>query len=65
MKSSGCDFRNHLRDCMEYLGYTSCHADPDLWMRKDVRSNGKSYYEYLLLYVDDCLAVSKHPTELL
>ena len=50
---------------MEHLGYTSCRADPDLWMRKAVRSNVKSYYEYLLLYVNDYLAVSKHPTELL
>ena len=34
-------------------------------MRKAVQSNGKSYYKYLLLYFDDCLAVSKHLTELL
>ena len=45
MKSSGRDFRNHLRDCMEHLGYTSCRADPDLWMRKAVRNNGQYYYE--------------------
>ena len=30
MKSSGRDFRNHLRDCMDHLGYPSCLADPDL-----------------------------------
>ena len=65
MKSSGRDFRNHLCDCMEHMGYTSCRADLDLWMRKSERRNGQSYYEYLLLYVDDCLAVSEHPTELL
>ena len=58
MKSSGRDFRNHLRDCMEHLGYTSWRTDPDFWMRKAVRSNGQSYYKYLLLYVDDLLAVS-------
>ena len=34
-------------------------------MRKAVQSNGRSYYEYLLLYIDHCLAVIKHPTELL
>ena len=65
MKPSGPDFRNHLRNCMEHLGYTSCRADSDLWMRSAVRSNGQSYYGYLLFYVDDCLAVIKHPTELL
>ena len=65
MKSSGRDFRNHLRNCMEHLGYISCLSNPDVWMRKAVRNNGQSYYEYLLLYVDDCLAVIKNTTELL
>ena len=27
-KSSGKDFRDHLHDCMEHLGYESCLADP-------------------------------------
>ena len=31
---SGANFRNHLRDCMSMLGYESCLADPDVWMRK-------------------------------
>ena len=44
MKSSGRDLRNHLRDCMDHLGYTSCHADLDLWICKAVQGNGKSYY---------------------
>jgi hypothetical protein len=64
-KTSGADFRNHLRDCMEHLGYSSCLADPDLWMRKAVSDKGVAYYEYLLLYVDDCLCVSEHPREAL
>ena len=62
-KSAGRDFRNHLWSCMDMLGYKSCIADPDLWMRKATRSNGKSYYEYILLYVDDLLCCSEFPTE--
>ena len=62
-KTAGADFRNHLRDCMEMLGYSSCRADPDLWMRKAVKGNGEHYYEYVLLYVDDCLCISEHPRE--
>lgn len=61
LKSAGRDFRNHLRDCMTQLGYESCLADPDLWMRKGVNKEGKDYYEYMLLYVDDCLCVSSEP----
>ena len=65
MKCSGHDFRNHLCDNMEHMDNTSWRVDLDLWMRNTVRRNGQSYYEYLLLYVDDCLVVSEHPTELL
>jgi len=29
-KSAGRDFRNHLRLCMDHLGFVSCKADPDV-----------------------------------
>ena len=31
-KTAGRDFRNHLRSCMWHLNFTSCPADPDVWM---------------------------------
>lgn len=62
-KSAGKDFRNHLRSCMEMLGYESCLSDSDLWMRKATRSNGEHYYEYILLHVDDLLCCSEFPKE--
>ena len=62
-KAAGADFRNHLRDCMELLNYFPCKADPDLWMREAVKDNGDKYYEYVLLYVDDALAIGEHPKE--
>ena len=52
MKSSGRDFRNQLRDCMDHMCYKSCLADPDLWMRSANLDNGTEYYGYILLYVD-------------
>ena len=60
-KSARRDFRNHLRDCISHLGYTLCKADPDLRMRVEKKDNGTEYYEYMLLYVDDCLCISQHP----
>ena len=62
-KSAGRDFRSHLRSCMETLGYESCLADPDLWLRRAIRSNGEPYYEYVLLYFDDVLCCSEFPKE--
>ena len=59
-KCAGRDFRNHLRACMELLNYQPCLADPDLWMRDGIRNDGKEYYEYVLLYVDDCLVIGEN-----
>ena len=56
-KTAGRDFRNHLRACMHQLGYSPCLADPDVWMRPGLRSDGSECNEYILLYVDDALAI--------
>lgn len=60
MKSSGQDFRNHLHDCMDHLGYFPCKADADLWIRKAKSDEGTDYYKYMLLYVDNTLCASQH-----
>jgi hypothetical protein len=58
LKSSGASFRNHLADCMWHLGWVSCIADQDLWMKAKVRpTDGHKYYAYALLYVDDILII--------
>ena len=63
MKSAGRDFRNHLRDYMDHLGYKPCKTDPDVWMRLAQTKEGAGYYEYALLYIDDCLMISGNPKE--
>ncbi|KAI2502052.1 Reverse transcriptase (RNA-dependent DNA polymerase) [Fragilaria crotonensis] len=58
LKSAGASFRNHLADCMRHLGWQSCVADQDLWMKPETRpDDGYKYYAYCLLYVDDILVV--------
>ena len=64
-KTAGRDFRNHLRSCMRHLDFISCPADPDVWMRPAKKSDGSPYYEYVLLYVDDCLVISENAEDLL
>ena len=59
-KSSGADFWKHLRTCMIHLGFTSCKADPDVWLREALKDDGSQYWEYVLLYVDDCLCISNN-----
>ena len=64
-KAAGRDFRNHLRHCMRHLGFTSCLADPDVWMRPAIKSDGTEYYEYVLLYTDDTLVISENAEAIL
>ena len=50
---------------MEFLNFKSCLADPDMWMRPAIKSDGNTYYEYILLYVDDVLVVSENAESIL
>ena len=31
----------------------------DIWLRPDVKFNGDEYYEYVLMYAEDILAISE------
>lgn len=64
-KAAGRDFRNHLRACMHQLGYSPCLADPDVWMRPAKQPDGSDCYEYILLYVDDALAIGINAEKML
>ena len=63
LSSAGTSFRRHLADCMRALGYESCKADADLWYKPMTRlDDNVPYYAYVLLYVDDCMAISHDAT---
>ena len=64
-KMSRRDFRNHLRSCMHFINFPTCPADPDVWMRPAIKSDGTKCYDYVFLYVDDALVVSKHGESIL
>ena len=48
-KSVGRDFRNHLRSSMHFLGFEPCPADPDVWMRPTIKSDGTNVWDYDLI----------------
>ena len=50
---------------MEFINFTSCPADPDVWMRPAIKSDGTKCYDYVLLYVDDALVVSENVESIL
>ena len=59
LKSAGAAFRAHLASFMRTMGYKSCKADPDLWLKEETRPNDNlRYYSYILCYVDDILVIN-------
>ena len=64
-KSSGAHFWKHLCSCMKHLKFNSCKADPDIWMREAQSNDGSTYWEYILLYVDDTLYISNNAENIL
>ena len=64
-KSANADYWRHVREAMNELGFESCKADPDVWLRPANKSDGTSYYQYILLYTDDILAIMEEPERFL
>ena len=66
LKSSGAAWRamfSHF--IINTLGFLPTRIDPDVYYRKNCRPNGEAYYEYVLVYVDDVLAISHDPTTIM
>ena len=40
------------------MGFKSSIGDPDVWLRAVLKPDEEKYYEYILSYVDDVLAIS-------
>ena len=61
LKSSGAAFRALLAETLYDIGYKPTKADPDVWIRPGIKSDGFEYYELVLCYVDDVLSISDKP----
>ena len=58
LKGSGAAFRAHLAEKLHDIGFIPTRADPDVWRQPAVKPDGFEYYEYILCYVDNLLAIS-------
>jgi hypothetical protein len=61
LKLASASFRAYMAKKLDDMGFKSSVADPDVWMRPATKVDGAEYYEYILMYVDDILAVSATP----
>lgn len=65
LESSGAAWHTFFAQSLTDIGFISSRANPDVWLRINHRSDGSRYYEYFLVYVDDCLVVSENPRDIL
>ena len=54
LKSSGLRWHERFADVLREMGFFPSRAEPDIWMR-----DKGDHYEYIAVYVDDLLIVSK------
>ena len=45
LRSSGKSFRDHLAKNLRQMGFVSCRADPDVWMKPATKADGTEYYQ--------------------
>jgi Reverse transcriptase (RNA-dependent DNA polymerase) len=57
LKSASISFRSFMAEKLTGMGFQSSLADPDVWLRAAMKEDGECYYEYVLMYVDDILAI--------
>ena len=62
---AGASFRSFLSRKLNEIGFKLCLADPDVWHRLAIENDGTEWYEYVMGYVDDLIAVSKNARDVL
>ena len=65
LRSSGATFRAHLAETLYDIGFVLTQANPDVWRWPAVKEDGFEYYEYVLCYVDNILAISHKAKDVL
>jgi hypothetical protein len=61
-KSSGASWPAHIAHNLTDMNFTPSHGELDVWMRMAFNQTKKaSYWEYLLVYVDDLLDIGLYP----
>ena len=65
LKTSGAAFRSFLAEHLHDMGFTPSQADPDVWLRPGIKEDGSTYWEMILCYVDDVLAINEDPKRIL
>ena len=63
LKSASASFRSYVADALDNAGYQSSPADLDVWLRPALKPDKENCYDYVMIYVDDLIAVGVNPKE--
>ena len=65
-RSAGASWRKLLSQTLvNEFGFRNSQADQDVWIRPATKKDGSTYYEMILVYVDDLLCVSENAEKIL
>jgi hypothetical protein len=65
LKSSGLAWRSHLAETLRSLDFSMCYTENEMWFKPATKLDGTEYYQYVLVYTDDILAISTKPGDIL
>ena len=60
-----CQRQLSVAEKLSDMGFQSTIADSDVWLRAAAKGDGEKHYEYVLMYVDDILAISAYTRSIL
>ena len=63
LKSSGADWISKLAETLNSMGYRSTESDLGVCIKRETIYNGTAYYNYMFVYVDDVLHLTKNAQE--
>ena len=62
LKSSAAGWREHISLTLHDMGFKSCQADPNMWLKPNIYlTDGFEYCKYVLIYVNDLLCILHDP----
>jgi hypothetical protein len=64
LKSSGYAWHQMMSQTLRELSFEPSVADTDIWRKAMTKPNGDKVYEYIVVYVDDILAISSRAKEI-
>jgi hypothetical protein len=65
LRSSGARCRDHLAETIQSMSFLACLTNRDVWLRSAIKPGGAQYYEYILVYIDNILAILLDPQSIM